>query len=121
MWRRVDIVLNDVSEEHIASIFRVEEKGRKSTSEELAFAGDNRLMSRIKREERGATWEIRSEERGRVWGGEPAGVEYCVGVGGGEKGKVNWRALTLRLWGCFASRAWTSVALWIWCHVPEVS
>jgi hypothetical protein len=24
MWRRVDIVLTDVSEEHIASIFRVE-------------------------------------------------------------------------------------------------
>jgi hypothetical protein len=26
MWRRVDIVLTDVSEERIASIFRVEEK-----------------------------------------------------------------------------------------------
>jgi hypothetical protein len=25
MWRRIDIVLTDVSEEHIASIFRVEE------------------------------------------------------------------------------------------------
>jgi hypothetical protein len=30
MWRRVDIVLTDVSEERIASIFRIE----KSTSEE---------------------------------------------------------------------------------------
>jgi hypothetical protein len=28
MWRHVDIVLTDVSEEHIASIFRVEEKRR---------------------------------------------------------------------------------------------
>jgi hypothetical protein len=34
MWRRVDIVLTDVSEERIASIFRVEEKRRKSASEE---------------------------------------------------------------------------------------
>jgi hypothetical protein len=33
MWRRLDIVLIDVSEERIASIFRVEEK-RKSASEE---------------------------------------------------------------------------------------
>jgi hypothetical protein len=32
MWRRVDIALNDVSEERIASIFRVEDK-KKSESE----------------------------------------------------------------------------------------
>jgi hypothetical protein len=36
MWRRVDIVLTDVSEERIASIFRVEEKRRKSVGEEPA-------------------------------------------------------------------------------------
>jgi hypothetical protein len=36
MWRRVDIVLTDVLEERIASIFRVEEKRRKSASEEPA-------------------------------------------------------------------------------------
>jgi hypothetical protein len=35
MWRRVDLVWTDVSEERIASIFRVEE----STSEEPAWAG----------------------------------------------------------------------------------
>jgi hypothetical protein len=34
MWRRVDLVWTDVSEEHIASIFRVE----KSASEEPAWA-----------------------------------------------------------------------------------
>jgi hypothetical protein len=34
MWGRVDIVLTDVSEERIASIFRVEEKGRKLANEE---------------------------------------------------------------------------------------
>jgi hypothetical protein len=34
MWRRVDIVLTDVSEERIASIFRVEEKRRKFAREE---------------------------------------------------------------------------------------
>jgi hypothetical protein len=34
MWRHVDIVLTDVSEEYIASIFRVEEKKKKSASEE---------------------------------------------------------------------------------------
>jgi hypothetical protein len=36
LWRRVDIVLTDVSEERIASIFRVQEKRRKSASEEPA-------------------------------------------------------------------------------------
>jgi hypothetical protein len=42
MCRHVDIVLTDVSEENIASIFKVEEK-RKSASEEPARAGaDNR-------------------------------------------------------------------------------
>jgi hypothetical protein len=34
MWHRVDVVLTDVSEERIASIFRVEGKTRKSASEE---------------------------------------------------------------------------------------
>jgi hypothetical protein len=33
MWRRVDAVLTDVSEERIASIFRVEGKIRKSARE----------------------------------------------------------------------------------------
>jgi hypothetical protein len=33
MWHRVDVVLTDVSEECIASIFRVEEKIRTSASE----------------------------------------------------------------------------------------
>jgi hypothetical protein len=37
MWRRVDIVLTDVSEERIASIFRVEEK--KKSASEPASAG----------------------------------------------------------------------------------
>jgi hypothetical protein len=36
-------VLTDVSEKRIASIFRVEEKRRKSSSEEPAWAGANRL------------------------------------------------------------------------------
>jgi hypothetical protein len=35
MWRRVDLVWTDVSEERIASIFRVE----KSASEKSALAG----------------------------------------------------------------------------------
>jgi hypothetical protein len=39
MWRRVDLVWTDVSEERIASIFRVE----KSASEEPAWAGGCRL------------------------------------------------------------------------------
>jgi hypothetical protein len=34
MWRRVEVVLTDVSEGHIASIFRVEGKIRKSAGEE---------------------------------------------------------------------------------------
>jgi hypothetical protein len=47
MWRRVGIVITDVSEKRIASIFRVEEKRRKSTSEEPVRVGANRLTSRI--------------------------------------------------------------------------
>jgi hypothetical protein len=39
MWRCVGLVLTDVSEEHIASIFRVE----KSASEEPVSAGGCRL------------------------------------------------------------------------------
>jgi hypothetical protein len=42
--RPVDIVLTDVSEEPIASIFRVEEKRRKSASEDPVWAGTNRLI-----------------------------------------------------------------------------
>jgi hypothetical protein len=37
MWRRVDLVLTDVSEERIASIFRIEDK--KKSSSEPALAG----------------------------------------------------------------------------------
>jgi hypothetical protein len=33
MWHRVEVVLTDVSEERIASIFRVEEEIRKSARE----------------------------------------------------------------------------------------
>jgi predicted transcriptional regulator len=47
MWRRVDVVLTDVSEERIASIFRVEGKIRKSASEETVRAGASTLMSFI--------------------------------------------------------------------------
>jgi hypothetical protein len=36
MWYRVDVVLADVSEERIASIFRVEGKIRKSANEEIS-------------------------------------------------------------------------------------
>jgi hypothetical protein len=47
MWRRVDVVLTDVSEERIASNFRVEGKIINSTSEETVGAGASRLMSEI--------------------------------------------------------------------------
>jgi hypothetical protein len=40
MWRRIDLVWTDVSEERIASIFRVE----KPESEEPAWAGGSRRM-----------------------------------------------------------------------------
>jgi hypothetical protein len=42
MWRCVDLVWTDVSEERIASIFRVE----KSASDEPAWAGGCRLQPR---------------------------------------------------------------------------
>jgi hypothetical protein len=45
MWHRVDVVLADVSEERIASIFRVEGKIRKSASEETVRTGASLLHS----------------------------------------------------------------------------
>jgi predicted transcriptional regulator len=45
MWHRVDVVLTDVSEERIASIFRVEGKIRKFASEETVRTGASRLLS----------------------------------------------------------------------------
>jgi hypothetical protein len=47
MWHRVDVVLTDVSEERIASIFRVEGKIRKSAGEETVRTGTSRLMLEI--------------------------------------------------------------------------
>jgi hypothetical protein len=47
MWHRVDVVLTDVSEERIASIFRLERKIRKSASEERVRTGASRLMLEI--------------------------------------------------------------------------
>jgi hypothetical protein len=41
MWRRVDLVWTDVSEERIASIFRVEQ----SASEELAYVAADVLRN----------------------------------------------------------------------------
>jgi predicted transcriptional regulator len=43
MWHLVDMVLTDVSEERIASIFRVEGKIRKSASEETVRTGASTL------------------------------------------------------------------------------
>jgi hypothetical protein len=40
MWRHVDIVLSDVSEESIASIFRVEDKKKSASEPALAGATD---------------------------------------------------------------------------------
>jgi hypothetical protein len=40
MWHRVGVVLTDVSEERIASIFKVEGKIRKSASEETVRTGE---------------------------------------------------------------------------------
>jgi hypothetical protein len=45
MWHRVEVVLTDVSEERIASIFRVEGKIRKSARE--ASVRDVNIYSRI--------------------------------------------------------------------------
>jgi hypothetical protein len=45
MWHRVEVVLTDVSEERIASIFRVEGKVRKSARE----ASVRDVKSRLKR------------------------------------------------------------------------
>jgi hypothetical protein len=43
MWHSVDVVLTEVLEEHIASIFRVEGKIR-SASEETVRTGASRLV-----------------------------------------------------------------------------
>jgi predicted transcriptional regulator len=47
MWHHVDVVLTDISEEHIASIFRVEGKIRKSTSEETVRTGGSSLIYEV--------------------------------------------------------------------------
>jgi hypothetical protein len=47
MWHRVDVVLTDVSEERIASIFMVEGKIRKSASEETVRTGSSRRSSEM--------------------------------------------------------------------------
>jgi hypothetical protein len=47
MWHRVDLVLIDVSEEHITSIFRVEGKIRKSASEETVRTGASRQTAKF--------------------------------------------------------------------------
>jgi hypothetical protein len=44
MWHRVEVVLTDVSEERIASIFRVEGKVRKSASEASVRDVKSRLV-----------------------------------------------------------------------------
>jgi hypothetical protein len=70
MWHRVDLACTDVSEECIASNFKVE----KSASEEPAGADGCRLSHQSKipsyirtgRKREWATWEIKSEDRGRV-------------------------------------------------------
>jgi hypothetical protein len=87
MWRHVDPVKwTDVSEESIASIFRVE----KSTSKEPAWAGSSRLSCQSKKPSdirtgrvgEWATWEINREERGRS-----AEKEGQLGAGGGRAGR----------------------------------
>jgi hypothetical protein len=68
VWRCVDLALTDVSEERIASIFRIE----KSASGEPASAGGCRLNHqsettsyiRTGRDGEYAIWEINREERG---------------------------------------------------------
>jgi hypothetical protein len=44
MWHRVEVVLTDVSEERIASIFRVEGKIRKSASQASVRDVKSRLL-----------------------------------------------------------------------------
>jgi hypothetical protein len=44
MWHRVDVVLTNVSEERIASIFWLEGKIRKCASEETMRTGTSRLV-----------------------------------------------------------------------------
>jgi hypothetical protein len=52
MWRRVDIVLTDVSEERIASIFRVEEKeGDSRKVQQLRVQGIEWSMSLVNYED----------------------------------------------------------------------
>jgi hypothetical protein len=101
MWRRVDLVWTDASEECIASIFRAEI----SASEEPAWAGGCRLSHqsktrsyiRIGREEEWATWEINRRERGRVCkDGRACSTERArTGIGslsGGGGGSQNYLA-----------------------------
>jgi hypothetical protein len=78
MWRRVDFVRTDVSEECITSIFIIE----KSASEKPACAGGCRLSRQSKSIERRG---VRVSGEGRA-GSSPEPVYDRVGVGGGRPG-----------------------------------
>jgi hypothetical protein len=103
MWRRVDLALTDVSEESIASIYKVE----KSASGESAGAGCCRLSHKSEitsciRTERESRPHGKSTERrglGSVVKVKPAGsrgrsISGRGSVGGGEKSRATERALT---------------------------
>jgi hypothetical protein len=100
MWRCVDLMWTDVSEERIASIFRVE----KFASEEPAWAGccglghQSKTPSyiRIGKEGEWATREINREERGRVCRGQVGRPGEQVAERGAEPVAVRWRG-----GGCF--------------------
>jgi hypothetical protein len=71
MWRCVGLVLTDVSEERIASVFRVE----KSAHEEPAWAGGCRLSHQLE-----ITSYIRTEQGERECRSHEKSTEELVGV-----------------------------------------
>jgi hypothetical protein len=111
LWRSVDLVWIDVSEERIASIFRVD----KSAIEEPAWAGGCRLSHQSKtpsyirkRMEGGwAAWDINRKERDRAcrdgWAGsrEPARAGIWSLSGGSratERALTPLKMILYRLW-----------------------
>jgi hypothetical protein len=55
---------------------------------------------------------------GNQWRGTEAKLTQVQYVVSGEKGKVNGRALTLKLGRLLCESVMDCLALWIWCHVP---
>jgi hypothetical protein len=70
MWHRVEVVLTDVSEERVASIFRVEGKIRKSARKASVRDVKSRLVLEINTASASRGWGANLHGKSVEWGEE---------------------------------------------------